>query len=52
MTADLEAEVAAQGNVVRKLKAEKADKTTVTEAVNKLLALKKQLADATGTAPP
>jgi len=39
---DLKAAAAAQGEVVRKLKAEKADKAVITEAVNKLLALKKQ----------
>merc|ERR550534_176857 len=41
----VEEEIKKQGDLVRKLKAEGADKTRVTEEVNKLLALKKQLGD-------
>merc|ERR1719320_1293694 len=44
----VEEEIKKQGDLVRKLKAEKADKDKVTEEVNKLLALKKQL----GNEPP
>jgi nondiscriminating aspartyl-tRNA synthetase len=47
----LEAEVAQQGNVVRDLKAAKADKAVITAAVAKLLDLKKQLATAQGVDP-
>jgi len=36
----LDTQIRAQGDTVRKLKSEKADKSAVTEAVNKLLALK------------
>lgn len=46
-----EQEVAAQGEKVRKLKAEKADKATVMAEVQKLIALKNELAAATGAAP-
>ena len=46
----LEKEVAAQGDTVRNLKASKAEKKTIDEAVAKLLDLKKQLA-ACQTAP-
>lgn len=41
-------QVAAQGEVVRKLKADKADKKEITAAVNQLLALKKELESAGG----
>lgn len=37
-----------QGNLVRELKAKKAEKAVVTEEVAKLLALKKKLADLAG----
>jgi len=47
-SADIDAKIAAQGDAVRKLKADKADKATVTEAVNKLLALKAEYKTATG----
>ena len=50
--ATLEREVAAQGDVVRNLKAAKAEKKAVDDAVAKLLDLKKQLAAATGQEPP
>lgn len=45
-------EVAAQGNLVRELKAKKAEKAVVTEEVAKLLALKKKLADLMGEPAP
>ncbi|XP_048727649.2 methionine--tRNA ligase, cytoplasmic-like [Ostrea edulis] len=41
-------EVAAQGKLVRELKAQKADKAAIKEEVEKLLALKKQLAELSG----
>ena len=47
----LEKEVAAQGEAVRKLKSAKADKKDVDAAVVKLLDLKKQLAAAQSQAP-
>jgi len=47
-----EADVAAQANVVRQLKADKADKATVTAAVQRLLELKKAFAAANGGPPP
>ena len=40
--------VSAQGDLVRKLKSEKADKTVVTDAVKTLLALKAEYKTATG----
>jgi len=46
---DLGAAVQAQGDLVRKLKSEKADKAAVDEAVKKLLALKSDFKTATGT---
>merc|ERR1712107_861555 len=46
---DLGAAVAAQGDLVRKLKAEKAAKPDVDEAVKKLLSLKADFKAATGT---
>ena len=46
---DLGAVVAAQGDLVRKLKTEKAAKTEVDEAVKKLLALKAEYKAATGS---
>lgn len=45
-------EVTAQGNLVRELKAKKAEKAVVTEEVAKLLALKKKLADLAGEPAP
>ena len=50
--AQLEKDVAAQGDVVRQLKSGKADKKVIEEAVAKLLELKKQLAAAATLAPP
>ncbi len=47
----LEKDVAAQGEVVRQLKASKADKKDIDAAVAKLLDLKKQFASATGQEP-
>ena len=47
----LEEQVAAQGDVVRKLKTSKADKEDIKIAVDKLLDLKKQLALAQGKDP-
>ena len=47
----LEVEVTTQGDAVRKLKESKADKATIKEAVDKLLALKKDLALAQGKDP-
>lgn len=44
-------QVTAQGNIVRDLKANKADKETITAAVAKLLDLKKQLCVAQGIDP-
>ena len=49
--ADLEQQITQQGNVVRDLKAGKADKAAITEAVEKLLNLKKQLRIAQGVDP-
>jgi len=49
VSGDLNTAITAQGDAVRKLKAEKADKTTVTEAVNKLLSLKAEFKAATGS---
>ena len=49
--AQLEKDISLQGDVVRKLKADKADKKVIDEAVAKLLDLKKQLSAATGQAP-
>ena len=46
---DLNSAVAAQGDLVRKLKADKADKATIDEAVKKLLALKADYKAATGS---
>ena len=46
---DLGAAVAAQGDLVRKLKADKAAKTEIDEAVKKLLALKADFKAATGS---
>ena len=46
--AQLEKDIAAQGDVVRQLKSSKAEKKVVDEAVSKLLVLKKQLTAATG----
>jgi len=48
-TGDLGAAVAAQGDLVRKLKTEKADKAAIDEAVKKLLALKADFKAATGS---
>jgi methionyl-tRNA synthetase len=48
---DLENQVTAQGDAVRKLKESKADKAVIKEAVDKLLALKKDLALAQGKDP-
>ena len=48
---ELETDVSAQGDVVRKLKESKADKAVIKEAVDKLLALKKDLAIAQGKDP-
>ena len=45
---DLETQVAAQGEAVRKLKGDKADKAVIKEAVDKLLDLKKQVATSSG----
>ena len=45
-------EVSAQGDLVRKLKENEADKAAIAEAVQKLLALKKQLSEATGKPIP
>ncbi len=47
----LEKDVTAQGEVVRQLKASKADKKDIDAAVAKLLDLKKQFASATGQEP-
>jgi hypothetical protein len=41
-------QIVEQGNIVRQLKAAKADKTQVDAAVQKLLDLKRQLAELTG----
>ncbi len=49
--AQLEKDISLQGDVVRKLKADKADKKVIDESVAKLLDLKKQLSAATGQAP-
>jgi len=49
--ADIEKQVTEQGNIVRDLKANKADKETITAAVAKLLDLKKQLCVAQGIDP-
>jgi len=49
--ADLEQQVTQQGNVVRDLKAAKAEKAAITEAVDKLMSLKKQLCVAQGIDP-
>merc|ERR1712032_1113222 len=49
--ADLEAQVAAQGNKVREVKAAKAEKSLVDAEVKLLLELKQKLAAAQGTAP-
>ena len=48
---DLEAKVSAQGDAVRKLKESKAEKSVIKEAVDQLLALKKDLALAQGKDP-
>ena len=48
---ELEAQVTAQGDAVRKLKESKAEKAVIKEAVDKLLALKKDLALAQGQDP-
>merc|ERR1712228_518211 len=48
LAARLEKEVSAQGDNVRKLKTEKAEKAIVDAEVKKLLELKKQLATALG----
>ncbi|XP_022343888.2 methionine--tRNA ligase, cytoplasmic-like [Crassostrea virginica] len=45
-------EVAAQGNIVRELKAQKAEKAVINEEVAKLLALKKRLTAMTGEPVP
>ena len=45
---DLDSKIRAQGDLVRKLKSEKADKNTVTEAVQTLLSLKQEFKTATG----
>lgn len=45
---DLNARIAQQGNLVRDLKAQKADKSKITEAVNALLALKTVFKSETG----
>ncbi|XP_062603624.1 methionine--tRNA ligase, cytoplasmic-like isoform X3 [Saccostrea cucullata] len=45
-------DITAQGNVVRELKAKKADKAVINEEVTKLLALKKQLTDISGEPAP
>lgn len=50
-TGELEAQVTAQGDEVRKLKESKADKDVIKAAVDKLLELKKQLALAQGKDP-
>jgi hypothetical protein len=42
-------QIVEQGDLVRKLKAEKADKAAIDEAVQALLALKLQMAELTGT---
>ena len=44
----MDKDITEQGNKVRQLKADKADKATVTEAVNKLLELKGKYKEATG----
>ena len=44
-------ELVFQGNIVRELKAKKADKSTVDAEVDKLLDLKKRLAVAQGSDP-
>ena len=46
------AQIAEQGNAVRNLKSQKAGKDVIKEAVDKLLALKKQYKDLTGVDPP
>ena len=51
-TAQLEKDVAAQGDIVRQLKSSKSEKKAVDEAVAKLLDLKKQLTAATGHEQP
>ena len=45
---DLDGRIRAQGDLVRKIKSEKADKNTVTEAVQSLLSLKQEFKAATG----
>ncbi|XP_061178088.1 methionine--tRNA ligase, cytoplasmic-like [Saccostrea echinata] len=45
-------EISAQGNVVRDLKAKKADKSVINVEVTKLLALKKKLVDISGEPAP
>ncbi|XP_076805804.1 methionine--tRNA ligase, cytoplasmic-like [Clavelina lepadiformis] len=49
--AKIEADIANQGNVVRKMKAEKADKADIDKEVTKLLELKKKLALSRGEDP-
>jgi len=52
-TSDLAAKVAAQGDLVRKLKQEKADKEKINEEVEKLKALKLEMGgDSSANAPP
>merc|ERR1711974_391530 len=50
--AELEAQVAAQGNKVREVKANKAEKSLVDAEVKLLLELKQKLAAAQGTSAP
>lgn len=45
---DLNAQITQQGDLVRSLKAEKAEKSKIDQAVKVLLELKKQYKDATG----
>lgn len=47
-SSDLNARITQQGNLVRDLKAQKADKSKITEAVNSLLALKVEFKTQTG----
>ena len=48
LATDLEKQVTEQGERVRKLKTDKAEKTVIDQEVKKLLDLKKQLASALG----